>query len=176
MWNKSADYQASLIIICNIQPHIFWNRQWELIATCPVIRHLCQNIYPRIRPFPGWHGNLYLNQFQFQRSQFLFSGNFYRPYALLGEPDKEISDISTAARTSKKEHWMLIGAILLTLLTDMRLRNIMFPSGTPFFMSKDMAWTAEFPMIISEDQHPEKRPVQYILADIAEAENTLQKH
>lgn len=32
-------------------------------------------------------------------------------------------------------------------LTEMRLRNMIFDSGTPFFTSKEIAWTAEFPKI-----------------------------
>lgn len=34
---------------------------------------------------------------------------------------------------------------ILKLLTDMRFRNMMLDSGTPFLRSKEIAWTAELP-------------------------------
>ena len=44
-------------------------------------------------------------------------------------------------------HWRI------SSLTDMRLRKMMLDSGTPLLISKEIAWTAEFPRYTMKKDH-----------------------
>jgi hypothetical protein len=118
-------------------------------------RHPFRNIGLQIHPCPVWHGNLYLDQSQSQKSQSLFLGSFCRPHVHPEVPgeinDKALLGMTLSIVMGKKICLKVIGITTTrsnsgkSQLTDMRLRNIMLDSGTPFLTSKEIAWTAEFP-------------------------------